>query len=366
MEFSFDRSRDSSARRPDSQTQSQPQNNSQQSAGPRPGPDLNTADPSTIANERLRKAIERNRSKQAERDAQRPAQSFAQPQQQSAPQAEQQQGSFFSQSSHLSQEDQAHIAQQEALREAHRAANMEAMRARENQQREQQQREAQKQAEYAAYAQHAQQAANSEREEHREQLRQEAKQQAPQLPPEAPKAADTQSPRARLRARMAGAAKVAEANGTMNDHVDTTPIPSKSTSVVSRRSVAKPEDTEFVPVKRTPKKVASQISYTTTSTRKKQKSMDPKYVNWLVKGSWIFCGLMILRLIFATGGVTDFYSQKGAVADRLAELSDIKKENMQLVREIERMRSDAGFQKKLVRDNLGFIAADEFLVLFPK
>jgi cell division protein FtsB len=234
---------------------------------------------------------------------------------------------------------------------------MEAMRAREQQ----------KQAEYAQYAQQAQQAANSEREEHREQMRQEAKQQqAPQLPPEAPKAEETQSPRARLRARMAGAAKVAEANGTMNDHVDTTPIPSKGTSVVSRRSVAKPDDTEFVPVKRTPKKVASQISYTTTSTRKKQKSMDPKYVNWLVKGSWIFCGLMVLRLIFATGGVTDFYSQKGAVADRLAELSDIKKENMQLVREIERMRSDAGFQKKLVRDNLGFIAADEFLVLFPK
>lgn len=360
MEFSFDRSRDSSARRPDSQTQSQPQANSQQSAGPRPGPDLNTVDPSTIANERLRKAIERNRSKQAERDAQRPAQSFAQPQQQqqAAPQAEQQQGSFFSQSSHLSQEDQAHIAQQEALREANRQANMEAMRA----------REAQKQAEYAAYAQHAQQAANSEREEHREQMRQEAKQQAPQMPPEAPRAAtESQSPRARLRARMAGAAKVAEANGTMNnENVDTTPMPSKGTSVVSRRSVAKPDDTEFVPVKRTPKKVASQISYTTTSTRKKQKSMDPKYVNWLVKGSWIFCGLMVLRLIFATGGVTDFYSQKGAVSDRLAELSDIKKENMQLVREIERMRSDAGFQKKLVRDNLGFIAADEFLVLFPK
>lgn len=355
MEFSFDRSKDSSSRRPDSQTQSQPQANSQQSAGPRPGPDLNTVDPSTIANERLRKAIERNRSKQAERDSQRPAQ----PQQAARPaeQQQQQQGSFFSQSSHLSQEDQAHIAQQEALREAHRQANMEAMRA----------REAQKQAEYAQYAQHAQQAANTEREEHREQMRQEAKQQQPpQMPPEAPKASETQSPRARLRARMAGATKVAEANGTINEDIDTTPMPSKGTSVVSRRSVAKPDDTEFVPVKRTPKKVASQISYTTTSTRKKQKSMDPKYVNWLVKGSWIFCALMVLRLIFATGGVTDFYSQKNAVSDRIAELGDIKKENMQLVREIERMRSDAGFQKKLVRDNLGFIAADEFLVLFPK
>ena len=75
---------------------------------------------------------------------------------------------------------------------------------------------------------------------------------------------------------------------------------------------------------------------------------------------------MVLRLIFAAGGVTDYYSQKTSVNERLSELSDIKKENMQLVREIERMRSDSGYQKKLVRDNLGFIASDEFLVLFPK
>ena len=47
-------------------------------------------------------------------------------------------------------------------------------------------------------------------------------------------------------------------------------------------------------------------------------------------------------------------------------LSRIKKENMQIVREIERMQTDTAYQKKLVRDNLGFIAADEFLILFPK
>lgn len=352
MEFSFDRSRESQARNASgSQTQSQPQQpGAQATAATRPGPDLNTIDTSTIANERLRKAIERNRSKQAERDAQRPAQAAPVQARPEVQPQHQEQGSFFSQSSHLSQEDQAHIAQQEALREAHRQANMEAMAA----------REAQKKAEYAQYAQHAQQAANAEREMPREVPREIPRQEAP--PIQESQADASQSPRARLRARMAGAASMAAAN----EATATPPMPPKSTGLVSRRSVAKPEDTEFVPVKRTPKKVASQISYTTTSTRKKQKSMDPKYVNWLVKGSWIFCGLMVLRLIFATGGVTDFYSQKSSVAERISELSDIKKENMSLVREIERMRSDAGFQKKLVRDNLGFIAADEFLVLFPK
>lgn len=323
MEFSFDRSKG-----PQAQNASGPQ--AQQTPGPRTGPDLNTIDTSTIANDRLRKAIERNRSKQAERDSQRPTQ---QPRQQA-----QQQGSFFTQPS---QDDQAHMAQQAELREAHRLANMEAMAA----------REAQKKAEYAQYAQQAQQAANAERE---------MEQEAPIV--EEAQAEATQSPRARLRARMAGAASMASASDTQQ----APPLSAKNTGLVSRKSVARPDDTEFVPVKRTPKKVAAHISYTTSSTRKKHKSMDPKYVNWLVKGSWIFCALMVLRLIFATGGVTDFYSQKNSVAARIKELTDIKKENMTLVREIERMRSDSGFQKKLVRDNLGFIAADEFLVLFPK
>lgn len=137
-------------------------------------------------------------------------------------------------------------------------------------------------------------------------------------------------------------------------------------SLVTRRSVARADDTDFVPVKRTTRKVTSQLSYATSSSRKKAKAMDPKYLNWLIKGAWIFCGVMILRLIFSTGGVLDFYSQKTVVNERNKELLDIKKENMQLALEIEKMKSDVGFQKKLVRDNLGFIGADEFLVLFPK
>jgi cell division protein FtsB len=281
LEFSYDRSKDSQLHRPEERTTTQSQQpvQPQQTSSVRSGPDLNTVDTSTIANERLRKAIERNRAKQGIRSS-RPASG---PVQQAAGPQVHEQGSFFN---------------QEALN--------------------------------AARAQHAQ-ATQTEVPEYVEEPIQE-------------------SPRIRARERVS------------------TPAPtSRSTSVVSsRRSVARPDDTEFVPVKRTTRKVASQISYTTMSTRKKQKSIDPKYTQWLVKGSWIFCAIMVLRLIFAAGGVTDFYSQKNSVNERLTELLDIKKENMQLVREIERMRSDTGFQKKLVRDNLGFIAADEFLVLFPK
>lgn len=175
-----------------------------------------------------------------------------------------------------------------------------------------------------------------------------------------------QAERNRTQSQAAQTAAAPEAPPTRPHAHERVHVPTpKSAAVVTRRSVAKPDETEFTPIKRTPRKVASQISYTTTG-RKKAKPMDPLLVGYLIKGCWGFCVVMILRLVFATGGVTDFYSQRSLYNDRLMELDRIKKENMQIVHEIERMQTDTAFQKKLVRDNLGFIAADEFLVLFPK
>ena len=244
MEFSFERARENQR---DTEKETQQTRGSESVSGPRPGPDLNTVDPSTVANERLRKAIERNRAKQAERESQSPKHTFTPPPRPSPEVHEQK--SFFTQA------------------------------------------------------------------------------ESSETPPLRP-------------------------------------------NNVVRRSVAKPEDTEFVPVKRTTRKVATQVNYSTsnsaTSSRKKAKSIDPKYTEYFVKACWAFCAIMILRLIFASGGVSDYYDQKNSLSDRANELKTIKNENMQLVLEIERMRSDVGYQKKLVRDNLGFIASDEFLVLFPK
>lgn len=142
--------------------------------------------------------------------------------------------------------------------------------------------------------------------------------------------------------------------------------PVTSSAIVTRKGVARPDEAEFTPVKRAPKKVASHISYTTSTSKKKGKQLDSRWQLYLVRSLWVFCGLLILRLLFATGGVRDFYSQKSLYQDRLVELDRIKKENMQMVHEIERMQTDLAYQKKLVRDNLGFIAEDEYLVLFPK
>lgn len=228
----------------------------------KPGPDLNSIDPSTIANERLRKAIERNRAKQASRDAQIPAQ--AEPAMTNLPN---EQSNFFTKP-HV---ENIEVNQGPPIHD-------------------------------------------SQKENHNIHYSQEL----------------------------------------------------RGSQVISRRAIARPEETEFIPTKRPARKLATQVSYTTGSSKKKSREIDTKYLGYLVKGSWIFCGILVLRLLFADGGVSDFYSQRKTMNEKTEELNSIKKENMQLVREIERMKSDVSFQRKLVRDNLGFIAHDEYLILFPK
>lgn len=141
------------------------------------------------------------------------------------------------------------------------------------------------------------------------------------------------------------------------------PLEKKITSkaVVTRQRVARVEDEFTTPVKKTPRKVT-----TPAYINKKSGALDPKWQNILVKGSWIFCGLMLVRLFFSQGGILDFYDQSKVLTDKKLELEQIRSENMALTREISRMQSDTGYQKKIVRDNLGFIAQDEFLILFPK
>ncbi len=309
MEFSFDRSRNTNSNTSNSTTQST-------SAAGSTGGATDEVDTSQIANERLRKAIERNRARQRDREAQ------------ASPRTNPTASSAWAQ--HQAHANMSNPREMEPTREPTREPVRESY-------REQPAREAVREHVHAHENVH-QRAERPAQAEHVQESFFEQK-----SPPPRPEV-------------VSGAQAQTAVN---NEEVITTRTP-------SRRSVARPEDTEFAPtVKRTTKRAAAQISYT-TGTKKKGKELDPKLVDYLVKGTWLFCGFLVLRLIFASGGVTDYFSQKSALNDRLSELSRIKNENMGLVGEIERMQLDAGYQKKLVRDNLGFIAPDEYLVLFPK
>ncbi len=132
--------------------------------------------------------------------------------------------------------------------------------------------------------------------------------------------------------------------------------------VVTRQRVAKQDEVEFTTaVKKVPRKVTTP-AYAT----KKKQDLDPKWLKILVRGSWGFCALMLVRLFFSQGGVIDFYGQARVLREKNLELEQIKSENLAISKEISRMQTDLSYQKKIVRDNLGFIAGDEYLILFPK
>lgn len=91
-----------------------------------------------------------------------------------------------------------------------------------------------------------------------------------------------------------------------------------------------------------------------------------RYIKWAVTGSWIFIGLLFFRLIFANRGVVEYYSLYNTLKDKENSLSLVEQENLHAIKEIEKIRSDTGYQKRMIRDNLGYIAEDEFMVLFAK
>ncbi len=167
----------------------------------------------------------------------------------------------------------------------------------------------------------------------------------------------------------------------------------------TRRSVARPGEQEFATsVRRESVKAPADVSYvsnttptrartatvvpattrrTTTTrttarstarstTRRKTTAAQDKRTRYFVMGCWILLGVMCLRLVFSRGGVIDFYANKGLLEGKVEEYHSIEAENKNLLGEIKKIKASKSYQKKLVRDHLGFIAKDEFLILFSK
>jgi cell division protein FtsB len=141
--------------------------------------------------------------------------------------------------------------------------------------------------------------------------------------------------------------------------------------VATRKSVAKPGDFEFTTnIRKSPRKAPSKVAYARTSSRavvkvkKKNKKKGPLEI-YLLRGVWVFCGFLLLRLFLSEGGVFDYYERLGDYESKERELLSIQNENSELIDEIDKMKKNSKFQKKLVRDHLGFISQDEYLILFP-
>ncbi len=141
-------------------------------------------------------------------------------------------------------------------------------------------------------------------------------------------------------------------------------------TIPTRQRVARPDDIDFTetPRRSTTKRVGDIVEYapSSRSTSKRVAAAPTPYRAWMIKGAWALVDIFALRLVPAKRGVMAYHQRLSILEGKTKELSQIHEENMGLSKEIELIKSDGTTQKKLVRDHLGFIAEDEYLVLFPR
>ncbi|MCP4911851.1 MAG: septum formation initiator family protein [Oligoflexia bacterium] len=143
----------------------------------------------------------------------------------------------------------------------------------------------------------------------------------------------------------------------------------------TRRSVAKVGEVEFTTPIRKSRKPSTAVSYgssrsvTRSGLKTKARTKKAKAVernDLIIKGVWVFCAFLMLRLVFSEGGVMDYYDRKSVMTNKVEQYKAIEKENQLLVKEIDQLRKNPRYQKKMVREHLGYIARDEYLILFAE
>jgi cell division protein FtsB len=76
--------------------------------------------------------------------------------------------------------------------------------------------------------------------------------------------------------------------------------------------------------------------------------------------------LMLLFIVFGENGLTDLYKLK-MEKDNLSKKSDeLKKKNLSLYREIERLKNDPGYVEDVARKELGVIGKDDVIIKVKK
>jgi cell division protein FtsB len=142
---------------------------------------------------------------------------------------------------------------------------------------------------------------------------------------------------------------------------------SSSSTAPVRRSIATPTTTEFTGLRKKPasRAVARRKSSAVTYVGKKTKTKSSKKLSWS-RVAWALFFVMSLRLVFMERGVVDYYKMEKNLASKEYLFESTMDDNIQLVEEIHRIKTDKVYQKQVVRDHLGVIAKDEYLVVFAK
>ncbi len=182
-----------------------------------------------------------------------------------------------------------------------------------------------------------------------------------------PSSSSIQGPSASLAQKLRGSSTPPEL--TSRELPKRTMTSSASHAGPARKPIRSNDSIEIqAPVRRSESSPAS-VNYETkriasSRSTKKRKKKTFELASWFVKGAWIFCGFLILRLIFSEGGILEFQQTRSSYQNMQKELKELKVENENLMVELDQMKDDSIFQKKLVRDHLGYIDKNEYLILF--
>ena len=87
---------------------------------------------------------------------------------------------------------------------------------------------------------------------------------------------------------------------------------------------------------------------------------------WIVKFCWLGLFLFCLHVLFGDRGTLEYYAHLQEVNNLRSEVELLKKENGQIIFELNQIQNSPVYQKKIIRDYLGYIAKDEHLVIFPE
>lgn len=159
---------------------------------------------------------------------------------------------------------------------------------------------------------------------------------------------------------------------TLKSKINASKVASASLPVTAtRQRVARVDDIDFTSTPRKSTKKASDIVQYASSRSSKRSSkkslvLSDRIKDILYKVAWGFVFLMVMRLVLVKRGVLEYYERVDIFNGKVAEHQSILEENQALGREIQEIKNNNSKQKKLVRDHLGFIANDEYLILFPK
>ncbi|MFZ4712407.1 MAG: FtsB family cell division protein [Bacteriovoracaceae bacterium] len=134
-----------------------------------------------------------------------------------------------------------------------------------------------------------------------------------------------------------------------------------SPSRITRGRAHKEVEQEFdKPIKKKAKKSPAKVGYLGMFDWKGLSTGEK-----LSKAGWIFVCFLFFRLIFMDSGIIDFIKMEKRLDARLGDLRSIQMENEDLKTEIDLIKNNTPYQKKLVRDHLGAIDGNEYLLLFP-